>query len=75
MSTPTPRLRLFMALGQLEKTADAAAEAAFFMDRDKLTDDEKLLRDYYARLSMSLNDALSELRILASKRRARGTLV
>ncbi len=69
MNSPTARLRLFMALGQLEDTADAVADAAYSMDRDNLSENEKLLRDYYARLSMSLHDSLGELRVLASKRR------
>ena len=63
------RTRLYAALGKLQDTADALAEAALQLQHDGTTEEDKLLRDFYARAYMSLHDSLQELRVLAARRR------
>ncbi len=63
----SPRLRTFVAIARLEETAEAFADLAFALEQIELTAEEKLLRDYYARLSMGLRDSLEELRGLVLK--------
>ncbi len=60
---------LHAALDQLERTAETVASEAFYLDQQAVSDDEKMLRDYYARLSLNLRESLRELQVLAAKRR------
>ena len=68
-SRDTSRMRLYVALGKLDDTANALAEAALQMEVDAETEDDKMLRDFYARAYMNLHDSLQELRVLAARRR------
>ncbi len=73
MRTPeSSRLRMCVALAQLEQTGEAFAALAFALDQQPLTEDEKRLRDYCARLSMALGDCLEELRSLSARAEGEG---
>lgn len=63
------RSHLHIALDHLERTAETVASEAFYLDQRAVSDDEKMLRDYYARLSLNLRESLRELQVLAARRR------
>ncbi len=67
----SPHLRLHLAIARLEHAADDIGAVAFSLDQKDLTDEEKALRDYYARVFLNLRETLEELKVMAARRRSK----
>lgn len=61
------RLQLLLAIAQLDHAADTIGVAACSFSFADMTEDEKTLRDYYLRVSLSLHESAKGLRTIAAQ--------